>query len=677
MKFKIKLNNYVVAGICSLIFFVVEMITLNAYGTSWDETLHFSRGQVYLNYFLTGKKEYDQTNPRKSFYQLDYQNGDFFFKDVGHPPVNGTIAATFNYIFYQKLGLLSDIHSYQLFNILASSLLLFIVSIFALETLGLFGGVIAFVSLFTYPFFFSEAHFNVKDPAETAFFAATIWTFYKSLHKGSWRWLLLGAIFFSLGLGTKFNILFLPFIILPYLLFRYKDHLTKRFNIKIPSGWMVTFLLAPILVTVVFIASWPMLWSNTLTNIGSIFEYYKNIGTSTDYQPASFYILGFNTYPIQWILFTTPPIVLFLFVLGLISVFIKRNMKGSVTILWLFWFVVPIFRVVVPNASIYGGIRQIMEFLPAMVLITGLGAVQLLDWLTGSKLGRNNFAKWVVMIGIITLFIWPIFILVKMHPNQNVYFNSLIGGVKGAQQKNFPSWGNSYGNAYLQGVEWINKNAPLNSKVALIQGTETNTPKILFRSDIMLGNFYWSGLDREGEYLMDLTFNDTGKAFYYTWEYVDKFLNPVYQVTVDGVPILKIWKNDLEHTKYEYKVSDKLYLELLSLEEYNNNLIIKYPKEVVLSKLVLNFDLDNSCIMINDSIVETSRDGGLWVVEKDSIPFPQVRNKNNLDENILKIYFAAKRASFVKLKLNSQESCVFNNTKIDTYVFDNLLPDEQ
>jgi len=57
-------------------------------------------------------------------------------------------------------------------------------------------------------------------------------------------------------------------------------------------------------------------------------------------------------------------------------------------------------------------------------------------------------------------------------------------------------------------------------------------------------------MQESGEYIVELTFNDTARAYDDKWNYVNKFLNPVYEVKVDGVPILKIWKNDFQHTKW-------------------------------------------------------------------------------------------------------------------------------
>lgn len=669
-------NTFFIASGFALLFFILTFATLRDYGTSWDETLHFSRGHAYINYFLTGTKEYpDPRTHRRSFYQLDYQNGDFWFKENGgHPPINGILAALSNYIFYQKLGMLSDIHAHHLFNILVSSVLVFVVVFFAASTFGKFAAVVSFFALVTYPLFWAESHFNVKDPAETAFFSATIWTFYESLRGGKARWLLLSFIFFGLALGVKFNALFIPLIILPYLLIRYRSKLSQptRSILLIPKLYLATLFLGPIIVATIFIGSWPFLWDSWPQNLFKVIEYYKQVGIGTRYQPDGFFISGFNTFPVQWIIFTTPPVVLFLFLIGLVASWTQRNRRDVSTLL-LLWFAVPIIRVSVPDASIYGGVRQILEFFPAMALISGLGAWQMVVW--ARLLFRRylrNFAPATLMMQILiaSAFIWPIFVLVKMHPSQNVYFNFLVGGLKGAAQKNFPSWGNSYGNAYLQGINWINRNVPENAKVALIQGTETNAPVILFRKDLYLRNSNWSSIEREGEYLMELTFNDTGRAFHYTWEYVDKFLTPLYEYKVDGVPILKIWKNDLSHTKPEYKIAEQPYIGSFQVsEEPGGKLVVEFKEDVVLSRVRLDFEPTDGCVPVNLAYVDTAVDSQNWVREKDLIPFPQVRFKDNLQGNTIIFHFAARKARAVRFWFDNEKSCGLVKPNIQIYTF--------
>lgn len=560
-------KHLIIALISSLLFFLTAFFTLNDYGISWDETLHFRRGQAYLFYFLTGKTDYgslpninfqgtngDPKNipiPRRSFYQNDFHNGNYWLNyDSGHPPLNDISAAILNYIFYQKLGVLDDISSHHIYNILASSLLVFIVVYFILATFGKFAAIISFLSLVTYPLFWSEAHFNIKDPPETAFFAGTIWAFYESLKKGNVKWLILSLIFFTLALGTKFNIIFFLFIIVPYLIIRYCHQLKdiKKILHTIPKLYLSVLFLGLPISLLILIAFWPFLQQNLWTNFPKIIDYYRQIGFGTIYQPESFYILGFNTFPLQWITFTTPPLVLTFMIIGIWSAFKKWRLNNNVTLLFLLWLVVPILRVSLPNMSIYGGIRQVLEFLPALVLLSGVGAWQISLWLNKFKVPYANLLK----VALILLFIWPAFILTKLHPNENVYFNFLIGGLQGASEINFPSWGNSFGNTYKQGIDWLNQNAEKKAKVSLIQGTLANAPLIYFRSDLNYDKNYFSGSNRQGEYLMELTFNDTAYASDNVWQYVKNFLEPVYEIKVDNTAILKIWKNDLKNTKLDY-----------------------------------------------------------------------------------------------------------------------------
>lgn len=662
----------------STAFFIVLLFTLKDYGPSWDETIHFRRGQAYLHFFLTGKKTYDDlpkynlqgTNgdpsvipyPRRSFYQNDIQNGEWFFKrDVGHPPLNGILASIFNYIFYQKLGLLPDIFSYHLFNILVSSLMVFIVTFFAISTFGIFAGLVSFLALATYPLFFSESHFNIKDPMEAAFFSGVIWTIYQFLRYRKPLWLLGTSIFLGLALGTKFNILFAPIILLLYLFYLF---IAKGINIKKYSSLNLIFLsLVPVGGILIFLLSWPYVLADFPKNLLIIFTYYKEIGTGINYQSSNFYIFGFNIYPTLWIIFTTPITTLFLSLFGIYVAIKMRKLAMGVSILWLIWFLIPILRVSVPNSAVYGGVRQIMEFIPAMALLAGIGAFGIV------KLFKNSL---VAKLFILMLFLWPVLVIYKMHPNQNVYFNQLIGGLNGAQVKNFPSWGNSFGNAYFQGINWLNQNAEKGAKVSLIQGTSSNAPSVFFRKDInyLVNNnldildTYFSGFKRDGEYLMELTFNDTGKDFYYIWDYVEKFLKPVYEVRIDGVSILKIWKNDLINTKTDAKYYEKDYKGNLETEIDKNALIITLQEPVLLSSLQITSEDFTNCNQLKSASIELSEDKKNWDKEKDYIGQYQLFRKNNLTEDGFKFYLASKKTKYIKVIDIPFNSCILINPKV-------------
>jgi len=657
----------------AFVFGVLAMVTLGDYGTSWDETLHYRRGHAYLHYYLTGKRTYDDlegvdlqgtggepdrvAKPRRSFYQVDKHDMEEILKiDGAHGPLSDQLAALSNYIFYQKLGVLDDISAHHVYIVLASSVLVLVVVSFGVEVLGVWGGVVAGLALVTYPLFWAESHFNIKDPVQAAYFSGVIWSFWKAFEKKSAGWLWVGFGFLTLALGTKLNAVFLPAILVPYWIWRCRKDwggMGRRF-------WVSLFL-GPLVVGIVLFATWPFLWHDTLGGIGKILGYYKSMGTGFDYQPDGYYWLGFNLFPVVWILLTTPPLVLALSGVGVWGAIRERRTKPE-GLLWLVWFLVPVVRVTMPGTSIYGGVRQIFEFIPAMALLAGMGAWEIY------RLFFEERRKWMMLL--VVSFVWPAMTLAKYHPYENVYFNFLIGGLSGAREYEIPSWGNSYGSAYREGIEWLNENAEENSKLALIQGAPPNAPNVWLRGDIDFGNENWSGINREGEYLMELTFNDTGKSYYYAWEYVEKFLVPVYELKVDGVAILVIWKNDWEHTKEEWRVGERELEKDFSVELGAKGIEVNLGGEEVLSRLFLEYESDNECCLISNSFVETSIDGERWAREKDWIVFPQVFGKDNLKDDKISFYLAGREARYVRFVLDNEESCALSEPSLRVVVLE-------
>lgn len=579
-----------------IIFFIVELFTISHYGINWDEPIHYMRGQAFLYYFLTGKKDYndlpklqshyhnnllikipkdikfkDDSNFRKSIYQYDRENYKFSFAyfingetgEAGHPPLNDILASFSNYIFYQKLGIIDDIEAYHLFTIFVAALLVGLLFLFTATEFGFFAGCVTALSIVLYPLFFAESHFNIKDPIETAFYALTIISFYKGVIKNDWIWIMLSAIAASLSIGTKFNIFF-AFITLFLWVVIYKRRALLCFKWPFSKKVTIALFLYPIIVFGILFISWPYLWDDP-TRILNIFSYYKTIGYTTIYQPKEFLIFNnINTYAIQWILFTTPLVILVFSLMGIFSIFKERfKEKNNIGLLILLWFFIPILRVSFLNAGIYGGVRQIMEYIPAMAILAGIGAHFLVMTLKNAELELSKrfeivktfftrhaeFTRITTYVVILLSFIPITLKLISIHPNQNAYFNPFIGGLKGAKEKNFPDWGVTLGSVYKQGVDWINTHAEKDSKLALIRGLMQNVPSITLRSDIFFGEIYYSGSLKKGEYLMEVTD--------YGWmlnipkekrEYIET-LRPLYEVKVDRVAILTIWKNDAKNTK--------------------------------------------------------------------------------------------------------------------------------
>lgn len=655
-------KGIIISLIISFVFFFIALLTLSDYGISWDEPIHFHRGQGYLHYFLTGEKEFTNVSGKQSYYQSSSLPASYFFeKDSGHPPLNGILASLTNYIFYQQLGIMGDIESHHLFNTLVSSLLVFIVTLFAYETFGLFAAIIAGLSLGLYPLFFGESRFNIKDPAEAAFFGLTIYAFWKAINNWSWKWLLLSAVWFGLGLGTKFNILFLPFILIPWAIYKV-IFIDRKF--KFNKSFIIALLFSPLIVLAIFIGSWPFLWADPINNFLEIFGYYKQIGTGFNHQTTEFYLpLGFNSYSLLWIIYTTPPYLLFLSAIGIIASLLSFKRKDGATMLWLLWLIIPIARVVLPGTSIYGGVRQIMEYIPALALLSGLGAVTLFSLIKNYLPQLNpQLLRIVLLIGFVQISI----VLIKIHPHQNVYFNSLIGGLSGAKEKNIPSWGNSFGNAYYPAIQWINKNAEPNSVVALVQGTALNIPRFWFIEGIGFSNQAWSGSLRKGEYMLELTHQSPVRAYPYAWDYIERVLDPVYEVKVDGVAIAKVWKNDLKNSKPQFQKPEKIILSKIIIDASAKSLVINLPSINYITRIELEYPAEN-CTKPSGA-VSVSEDGTNFITEPDPYPNEFVTEPIKKPNTIYQ-YFAVPKAKIIKFTDNSQNSCLLKYTNIEVRGF--------
>src|SRR5581483_1053162 len=316
------------------------------YGINWDTINHLPRGQAFLRYFLTGKKDYSdlplysnksfqdpgtlwpQTSGR-SLYQSSETDFNYFLahSSQGHPPTSDILSSLFNLIFYQKLHLINDIDSYRLYSIVLTACLIALIFYWISSKYGKVAGLIASLSIALYPVFWAESHFNnEKDIPETVFWSFFLFCLSKGIENKKIKWIIASGIFFGLALGTKFNILFSGAVILPWItfyLFSKKEKLFSKTNIKIFIFGIIALLLG---LGIVF-ATWPNLWADPIEGLQNAIYFYKTIGlASAPFDNRFILIKTINIYPLYWIIVATSPIILGLFAFGIIY-FLKNIRK--------------------------------------------------------------------------------------------------------------------------------------------------------------------------------------------------------------------------------------------------------------------------------------------------------------------------------------------------------------
>lgn len=663
----------------ALIFFIVSLLTLTHYGINWDTINHLPRGQAYLNFFLTGKKDYSNLPPFERYWQDPtklavsaeiknkpivrslYQSDGVDFNWIvendgnGHPPVSDILSSLTNYIFFQKLRIINDIDAYRLYSVALSSLLIFLVVHWSSQIYGRSVGVLSGIFLATYPLFWSESHFNnEKDLPETFFWTLFLYSIWKGLKVKSWKWILFSGVPFGLAIGTKFNILFaLPIVVIFFLINKIKN----------PSLY-IALLGSMVISVVIFVGFWPYLWPDIVGRALGVFLFYKDIGITQNVNHSFVGPFGINLYPIKWIFYTTPLPILLAFLVG-IFINLKNVLKKDWnSLFFLLWFLIPIARVTLPKTTIYGGIRQIMEYVPAMAILAGVGVGYFIN-----KKSNPLILKTILTIAILLMSLQPI---IKYHPFENAYFNFLVGGIKGAKEKNIPSWGNTFGSAYRPVVAWLNNNAPSDSKAVFARSIIPNVPLIWIRKDIELHNSYRSGMLANGEYAFDLSFEGTGESTFYD-RYLNNFLKPVYGVGVDGVVFASVWHNDKKYLKSEY--SNVVKYKNFSVVRDNKTIKFDLKKQVLLSDLTINFVKNKNCIDLKSGYIKISEDGIKWNTKSETLPnqdwgVPLYGNQP-LD-NSLFIAFPAEKVRYVEIVVEPNNSCVLNIQSVEVNIFEQL-----
>ena len=332
----------------------------------------------------------------------------------------------------------------------------------------------------------------------------------------------------------------------------------------------------------------------------------------------------------------------------------------------LLMFLVPILRVTWPGMNIYGGARQIMEFIPAMAIIAGIGGLSLRNRIASILSRKVNKSQFVAAILVFMLFIPIVNKLIKIHPNENVYFNPLIGGLMGAKERDFPGWGVTFGAPYREAIDWINKNAEQGAKLTTGYEILSNIPGIFIRPDIDYKSNR-SGYLREGEYVISLRFRGADRRSYFDM-YLDKMIEPVHQVVVDGVPILKIWKNDKEHLKEEWSTED--VTTKLTFIKNDSGLRFDAGEVIKLSRLEISYN-ESNCQELATGYLMVSKNGQDWERIPGVLPEEtRIRVLGTQPSNGKFIEpFAGQEARYINFNLTPQDSCVTQIEKVKLYYF--------
>jgi hypothetical protein len=388
------------------------------FGLTWDEPLFYAYGDA-LGYAYTPA----------NWFSPDFDLGRSYGPSAEDHKNRGPgylLLARFPAAGLQALGLDAPA-AWHLVNLIT-----FLIGVYLVYKMGMWltGEVAATfgAALFaSQPLLWGHAFINPKDMPFLVLFAGSVWTGVNAVDR------LLDS-----GTGSRGRILrelLLPGIVLGLassnrVLGPLAGAIVGLYWIARRPGWGTVAWLAAyaLLGTAVMYATWPYLWEDPL----HFFEVFGLMAHNPTVLQVLFQetVYRANEIPLRYLpfflAFTLTEPVWPLFFAGLASGILSSEPRADQRIRMLVlvtWMAVPLAYVVIAGPPMYDGMRHFLFVLPPVFVLTAAGAQSVLRLLPVTWL-RPALASALILPGLVGI--------IRLHPYEYTYFNSMIGGTGGA-----------------------------------------------------------------------------------------------------------------------------------------------------------------------------------------------------------------------------------------------------
>jgi len=505
-------------------------LSIGDFGPSWDSVLgEFYFGDKQLEFWKTlepAALDLDRTDLPVYHIPGQPNYGEFSAWARAHPEhiwsLGPTLSALSREVFFTRLRVLDSVTAQHLFLLPLTMLLLFELYRFASQFWNARAAAIAVSALALAPRVWADAHNNIKDVPLAVFFSCSIFYGYRLFRAPSLSTALAAGVSFGLALAAKANAIFLPLIFALWLLTA-RGSLPLRF---LEAARMATIVLFT--GVLLFFAASPYLLFNLPDSLIAQFRYLASISEAGG---NSFRIL-----PTVNALVTIAGPFLPFFLLGLLVLPRTGERPHRLSILVYLWAFLPILRASLPRANDFDVVRHWLEVQPAFALIIGAG----FDWLL-TLLKTSVAASRIAICVVCAPVIWWNAV---NHPFNLPYYNFLIGGLSGAQERGLAQSTDYWGSSYREGVKWLNAHADPNADVYVGVGQHMLQPlaPVWLRPDLhfrLMPEIEQSKI----AYVMYVTRTERYPPLLAE---MDGKLKPVFSIDVDGGTILKILRRTKE-----------------------------------------------------------------------------------------------------------------------------------
>jgi len=481
-------------------YFIFALLTYKQYGITFDERDVYLRGKL-LYIKVRGNDQTLQKDfviPRGSNEMIYYNN-------------------TYPAFLYQ-LNSGESFERYHLLNFIFVSLIFIaLYEVLLSETKNIYYALLGPIFLVFTPRFFGDIPSNPKDiPFAVLYFLSLSLIFLSQEWNDKARILILGI---SFGLTQSARLV--GYTIYPVFLIFSLLSIFNQKNIRYKKKILVDMFFETFLILciglLIHVFSVPYLGADPINHFIDLIKMTSNNGWD-----KSILFFGNLFLPKQlpwlylpvWFLITLPCVIIPLIPIGIV-----KGHKERLVQLLLISLGVNILMFILIKPVIYDGIRHFLYFLPQLILLSVTGLIYLLK--KHKRVG--------LFFGIIVIanFILIAMSYVRLHPFEYVYFNELIGGVRGASSLFETDY---WGAANREATLWIRDNIANKSSQAVtinVCGTSYSA------------SYHFSNK-------MRLADNKKGADYVICW---DRFQDNrgvngkiIYQVKRDGVSLVNVYK---------------------------------------------------------------------------------------------------------------------------------------
>lgn len=459
----------------------------------------------------------------------------------------------------------------HLVNALLGALAMLFTSLIVRDIAGWRAAILTLVFMALSPRFLGDALMNPKDipfAMGTVMALFFLLRLFRAMPTPSWKTALGAALGIGIALGTRAGGL----LLVGYcFLFAAIDLLLKDGFKGFLSKKATTYLLwaggTALLGYVIGVFFWPFALANPIKHpIEALTQFEKlNVKIKVLYEGAN--ILSSRTpwhYVINWMSRTIPIFTLIgLPLAAVFSVsFIRKHGILPVFVLF-FTAIFPIFYVIYRDSVLHDGWRHLTFVYPSIAALAALAWVSVADLVKNTKWGEYGVYGF---LGI--LCVLPIRFMAANHTFPYIYFNELVGGMKG----NFGQYETDYwGTSVKQGVEWLEQQGILKENrldtITIASSFNWNVQRYVnkYGGKVRVKYVkYERRYDEKWDYA--LFPSRFVKAVQFTHGNFPEKGKTIHTIDADGVPILAIMQDTDNNTFLGAKASkEKKYAEATTL----------------------------------------------------------------------------------------------------------------